>query len=48
MKEAKELMLKYTEMLKANTEYVSVGQVVNDLYHLIQDLRIKRIPKHLR
>lgn len=47
MKEAKELMKKYLEMSK-NSEYVSIGQVVNDLQQLIGELRLKRVPKHLR
>lgn len=47
MKEVKILLDKYQEMSK-KSEYVSLGQVVNDLHGLLQELRIKRLPKDER
>ena len=47
MKEAKQLLKKYMEMSK-KSEYVSIAQIVNDLHWLIQDFRIKRLPKDQR
>lgn len=48
IKEIKQLQKKYDDMLKQNLEYVSVGQIVNDLYQLARDCRLKRIPKKER
>lgn len=45
IKEIKKVQDKYQQMMKTS-EYVSIGQVVNDLYQLIQEARIKRIPKN--
>lgn len=44
IKEIKKLRDKYRKIAK-NSEYVSVGQVLNDLYQLEQEVRLKRIPK---
>lgn len=45
--EIKKLEAKYRAIAK-HSEYVSVGDVLCDLYHLQQDARIKRIPKSQR
>ena len=47
IKELKRILNKYMEMRK-NSEYVSIEEVVNDLYYLIQSQRIKRLPKSER
>lgn len=47
IKELKQVMRKYMDMQKTS-EYVSVGQVVNDLSQLIGDARVKRLPKDER
>ncbi len=47
IKEIKAVMKKYMEMSK-KSEYVSIGQVVNDLHQLIGEARVKRLPKKLR
>ena len=44
IKEIMVLKKKYQEIAK-HSEYVSVGEVVNDLYNLMQDIRLKRVPK---
>ena len=38
---------KYRKIAK-NSEYISVGQVLNDLYQLELDVRLSRIPKDKR
>ena len=47
IREIKTLCAKYQEM-QNKSEYVSIGQVVNDLYRLLGDARLKRIPKDER
>jgi hypothetical protein len=47
IKELKAVKKKY-EQLQRTSEYVDIGQVVNDLYYLIQDQRLKRIPRDER
>ena len=47
IKEIRKLREKYKEMSK-NSEYVSIGQVENDLYQLESEARIKRLPKNER
>ena len=47
IKEIRKLRDKYRKISK-NSEYVSIGQVLNDLYHLEQEVRLKRIPKDER
>ena len=47
IKELKKMSKKYQDMAK-QSEYVSIGQVINDLYQLIGDARIKRLPKKER
>jgi hypothetical protein len=47
MKEVKQLLKKYMEMAR-KSEYVSIGQVTNDLSQLLGELRIKRLPKSER
>lgn len=42
---------KYEEKYRAiakNSEYVCVGDILNDLYRLKQEARLKRIPKSKR
>ncbi|MCK5610849.1 hypothetical protein KAR91_53745 [Candidatus Pacearchaeota archaeon] len=48
IKEITAMQKKYEQYLKQNTEYVSIGQVVNDLRQLAMDARLKRIPKDER
>lgn len=45
--EIKKLEAKYQKIAK-RSEYVSVGEVLNDLYRLKQGVRLKRIPKDQR
>jgi len=47
IKELQKFMNKYKRMAK-NSEYVSIGQVVNDLHYLMQEARIRRLPKSER
>ena len=47
IKEIKALEKKYNKIAK-NSEYVSVGEILNDFYHLKQDVRLKRVPKNQR
>ena len=47
IKEIKRLETKYRAIAK-RSEYVPIGDVLNDLYHLQQDARLKRIPKDRR
>ena len=47
IKEILALMEKYKDMSR-RSEYVSIGQVTNDLYQLSMEARLKRIPKRLR
>ena len=47
IKELKVMQKKYQEMSKGS-EYVSLGQVVNDLHYLIVEARLKRLPKNER
>ena len=47
IKELKELLDKYIHMHKTS-EYVSIDQVTNDIYYLIQAIRIKRLPENER
>jgi len=44
IKEIKALLKKYTS-LQGRTEYVSTHEVSDDLYQLLRDCRLKRIPK---
>lgn len=43
----KQVYNKYAKISKRN-EYVSINQVLNDLYYLEQEARLKSLPKHLR
>jgi hypothetical protein len=45
--EIKELLEKYKDILK-KADYVSTNEVVCDLYNLIRECRIKRLPKNER
>ena len=47
IKELKQVLEKY-KRIKKTSEYVSVAEVVNDVYALIQDQRIKRLPQKER
>ena len=47
IKEIKILIEKYKQILK-NSDYVSVVEVGQDLYNLLGDARIKRLPKNER
>lgn len=47
IKEIKELLKKYMDLMHTS-EYVSIGQVVNDLHQLEGEARIKRLPKDER
>jgi len=47
IKEIRKLRDKY-EKISKNSEYVSIGGVLNDLYQLEQEARLKRIPKNER
>jgi hypothetical protein len=47
IKELQELLKKYQQLQKTS-EYVSIDQVTNDLYYMIQDQRLKRLPKDQR
>ena len=47
IKEIRKYRDKYRKISK-NSEYVSVVEVLCDLYHLEQDARLKRIPKNER
>ena len=47
IKEIKKVQDKYQKMMKTS-EYVAIGQVVNDLYQLVTEARLKRIPKDER
>lgn len=44
IKEIKILLDKYKKM-QGQFEYVPITQVVQDIYNLLQDARIKRLPK---
>ena len=48
IKEIQRLLDQYKYMAKQGAEYVSVGQVTNDLYQLLQQCRLRRIPKNER
>ncbi len=41
-------LLKKYKVIQKNSEYVSVPQVTNDLYSLLQTCRLKRLPKEER
>lgn len=43
----KQIKKKYQNIGK-NSEYVPVGQVINDLHYLEREARLKRIPKSER
>ena len=45
--ELQELLDNYPT-LKKTSEYISIHEVANDINSLIREVRIKRIPKHLR
>ena len=45
--EIKRLEAKYRAIAK-HSEYVSVGEVLRDLYRLQMEARLKRIPKNQR
>lgn len=47
IKEIRKYRNKY-ERISKNSEYVSVTQVLCDLYQLEQEVRLKRIPKNER
>ncbi len=47
IRELTKFLEKYKDMSK-RSEYVSVGQVVNDLHYLVQEARLKRLPKNER
>jgi hypothetical protein len=47
IKDIKKLLEKYKDIGKRH-EYIFVGHVVDDLYQLLREARIKRIPKRLR
>ena len=47
IKELKQLQKKYGDLTK-RAEYVSTYEVAIDLYRLIQECRLKRIPKDKR
>jgi hypothetical protein len=47
IKDIREVKEKY-DALRRNAEYVDIGQVINDLYQLMQTARLKRIPKKER
>ena len=47
IKEIRKIRDKYNKIAK-HSEYVSVVDVLCDLYHLEQDARLKRIPKSER
>ena len=47
IKEIKLLRKKYNEILK-KSEYISIQEVITDLYRLEMEARIKRIPKNKR
>ena len=47
IKELKAALKKYEEMSR-NSEYVSIAQVKNDLFRLMMEARLKRIPKSER
>ena len=47
IKEIKALQKKY-QIIAKHSEYVGVYNLLNDLYHLEQDARLKRIPKSKR
>jgi len=47
IKELKKYMKKYQDM-RRKSEYVDIGQVVQDFYTLIGEARIKRLPKNER
>ena len=48
IKDLNRTLKKYTDMQKMNFEHVNIAEVVNDLSRLIWEIRIKRLPKHLR
>jgi hypothetical protein len=45
IREIKKIQEKYIRLQKKNIEYVSIGEVTNDLYQLIREIRLKRLPK---
>jgi len=47
IKEIQKYRDKYKKISK-HSEYVSVTEILCDLYHLEQDARLKRIPKNKR
>lgn len=47
IKEITRLQNKYKKLSK-HSEYVDIQSVINDLYHLAQDCRLKRVPKEDR
>lgn len=47
IKAIRKLRDKYRKIAK-HSEYVAVGDILSDLYHLEQDFRIMRIPKSER
>ena len=47
IKEIRKIRNKYNKIAE-HSEYVSVGDILCDLYHLEQDARLKRIPKDKR
>ena len=48
IKDLNRTLKKYTDMQKMNFEHVNIAEVINDLSRLIGEIRIKRLPKHLR
>lgn len=48
IKEIRAVQKKYEQLQKQNVEYANIAEVVNDLYRLVRDARLKRIPKNER
>jgi hypothetical protein len=48
IREIKRIQEKYIQLQKQNIEYVSICDITNDLYQLIREIRIKRLPKSER
>lgn len=48
IREIKKIQDKYIQLQKKNFEYVSIDEVTNDLYQLMREIRLKRLPKSER
>lgn len=44
IKDIKSVLEKYQAIQKRGSEYISIDHIINDLYHLLQDARLKRLP----